>query len=131
MRARSAIGVFGDLGLETKVVRRTPTALIPRWVSRQWFWHTVGQCNAFASRYGFLGYVFIKLHSLSVDAVIILANGHVQRSINLSASHVHLHLYKMLWLGFFDTLLFHIVKRLGAMGFKFGYVFGLGSAWHT
>jgi hypothetical protein len=110
VRARSAIGVFGDLGLETKVVRWTPFALIPRWISGQWLWHTISQGNALASCYGFLGYVFIKLDALGVNSVIVFANGHVQGAINLRSGHVNRHLYKMLWLGFFDALLFQIVE---------------------
>ena len=59
-------------------------------------------------------------HPLGVQPIIILADGQIQRSVNLSAMHVCLHLGIVHGLGKLDAYLQYIVKRFLGMSLELG-----------
>ena len=69
--------------------------------------------------------------ALGVDAVIILADGQVQRTIDASACHVDLHLHKVLRLRLLHAILLQIIKCFFGCSLELGNVLGFGRFWHT
>ena len=78
-----------------------------------------------------LGHLFLVAHALGIDAVVVLADGHVQGPVNLGAVHVELHLHPVLGLGLLDPVLLQVVKGLLAVRLELGHVALLGRFRHA
>ena len=61
-----------------------------------------------------------------MQSVVILANGHIQSTINSSSRHVDLHLCVVLRLGLLNAMLFKIGKALEAVRLEFDNVAFVG-----
>ena len=73
----------------------------------------------------------VQLHTLGVDAVVVFADGHIQRAVDLGAMHVELHLHEVLGLGLLDSMLLKVGKALGAVRLELSHMVLLGCLRHA
>ena len=131
VRAGAAVGVLGWLGLVTEGVGWAEAALIPRGVRADRWRDAICQSDALASGDGSLSHVLVVPHPLGVQAVIVLADGHVKRAVDIHAVHVDLHLGEVHRLGLLHAVLDHVLKGLLGVRLELGHVPLLGGLWHA
>jgi hypothetical protein len=78
-----------------------------------------------------LGHLLVVAHSLGIDAVVVLADGHIQGAVDLGAMHVELHLDEVLGLGLLDPVLLQVSKTLAAVRLELGHMALLGRCRHA
>lgn len=132
VRACAAVHMFGSLGLVAELVRIAELALVPGWVGTDGRRHAVLKRQPAASLDVPLGHILLVAHTLGVDAVVVLADSHVQGPVDLQAVHVELHLDKVLGLGAgYRPGLLKGCKALAAVRLELGHVALLGRCRHA
>ena len=105
MRAGPAVDLLRQFGRMAELLGRAHFALIPGRVRRYRLRHTFGQGNPTASIQELFRCTLVVFNPFGVEAIIILADGDIERPFNVGPVHIQLHLAPVDRLGFVDPFL--------------------------